>query len=284
MLISIIVPTCNRNDLLVECLDRLAPEKQQAGVEYELIVTDDSKDNRAKSLIEKEYTWARWVEGPKSGPAANRNNGAKMAKGQWLLFIDDDCLPDADVLKEYYKAIQQNPDVLVFEGCITVDRPQESFIEESPVNETGGFLWACNFLIDAKLFLSDLKGFDEDFPYAAMEDVDLDYRLKKKQIKVLFVKSAFVIHPWRMQQKVVSITMKRFKSLLYYLEKHPEMSKKLSTRYFLHMVYNATVALFKDAWRYRFRGFWGRVVFIWLHFYFAIYFIFNKYTIPAEQQ
>ncbi|WP_139112971.1 glycosyltransferase family 2 protein [Mucilaginibacter sp. PPCGB 2223] len=284
MLVSIIVPTCNRNDLLVNCLDLLSPEKQSAGFEYELIVTDDSKDNQARSLIEQQYPWARWVEGPKSGPAANRNNGAKMARGKWLLFIDDDCLPDVHILKEYAAARAANPDVLVFEGCITVDRPQESFIEESPVNETGGFLWACNFLMDANLFLNELKGFDEDFPYAAMEDVDLDYRLKKKQIEVLFVKNAFVVHPWRMQKKVYEITMKRFRSLLYFLNKHPEMSKKLGTRYFLHMVYNAVRALGKDSRRYKFRGFGSRLVYIWLHFYFAIYFLFKQYTIPAEQQ
>jgi len=282
MLISIIVPTCNRNDLLVNCLDLLSPEKQLAGFDYELIVTDDSKHNLARTLIAEKYPWARWVEGPKSGPAANRNNGAKMAKGKWLLFIDDDCLPDANILKAYRAAMEANSDVLVFEGRITVDRPQQSFIEESPVNEDGGYLWACNFVIDADLFLNTLEGFDEDFPYAAMEDVDLDLRLKKKQIPIVFVKAAFVIHPWRMQQKVVEITMKRFKSLLYFLNKHPEMARKLSTRYFLHMVYNAVRALFKDAVRYKFRGVWGRVAFIWLHFYFAIYFMFNRYPAPAR--
>ena len=90
MTFSVIVPTCNRNDLLAKCLELLNPANQTIKEVYEVIVTDDSKNNVAKALIEDIFTWAKWVEGPKRGPAANRNNGAKDAKGDWLIFIDDD--------------------------------------------------------------------------------------------------------------------------------------------------------------------------------------------------
>src|SRR5688572_17920597 len=109
MLISIIVPTCHRNDLLAKCLDRLAPEVQsdvvlcakdsaradrQSGtaespflgatvapnpkaVRYEVIVTDDGKDATAEQMIGESYPWATWLPGPRRGPASNRNNGAR---------------------------------------------------------------------------------------------------------------------------------------------------------------------------------------------------------------
>src|SRR5665213_3286620 len=104
MKFSVIIPTCNRNDLLRKCLDLLAPSNQTID-NYEIIVTDDSKDGIAKDLIKQDYPWVCWVEGPKRGPAANRNNGAKTANGDWLVFIDDDCLPDKNVLNCYKNGI-----------------------------------------------------------------------------------------------------------------------------------------------------------------------------------
>src|SRR5438552_17841427 len=95
MLISVIIPTCHRNDLLVRCLDGLAPGKQDLLPEhYEVIVSDDGSRSTAEKLIAGTYPWARWVTGPRRGPAANRNHGAKHARGEWLAFVDDDCLPD----------------------------------------------------------------------------------------------------------------------------------------------------------------------------------------------
>ena len=63
----------------------------------EVIVSDDSKQCIAKELIQEKYSWVKWIEGPKKGPAANRNNGAKYATGDWFIFIDDDCEPQKDL-------------------------------------------------------------------------------------------------------------------------------------------------------------------------------------------
>src|SRR5436309_24571 len=122
-MLSVIIPTCNRNNLLMQCLERLHPDVQQMHFnEYEIIVTDDSRENNALSLIEKNFKWVRWVQGCNKGPAANRNNGAKHAKGDWLIFIDDDCIPDDEVIKTYKEAITAFAGIRVFEGYVTVDR------------------------------------------------------------------------------------------------------------------------------------------------------------------
>ncbi len=120
-LISVIIPSCNRNELLGKCLNALKPGVQTIGSDsYEIIVTDDSKGDIAAAFIQKNYAWAKWVKGPGKGPAANRNNGAKNAKGEWLVFIDDDCLPDNSLITAYEKAIYIYKDVQVFEGYIGV--------------------------------------------------------------------------------------------------------------------------------------------------------------------
>lgn len=94
-MISVIIPTCDRNEQLAKCLDCLAPGVQTLPAEqYEVIVTDDGSDLTAEQMILERYLWARWVAGPRIGPAANRNNGVQYARGEWLAFTDDDCLPD----------------------------------------------------------------------------------------------------------------------------------------------------------------------------------------------
>jgi GT2 family glycosyltransferase len=221
-LISVIIPTYNRNDLLAKCLDCLSPDNQLIDLSvYEVIVTDDGIENQARGLITKKYPWVKWVEGPKKGPAANRNNGAKYAKGEWLLFTDDDCLPDKNMLNEYLKAINSLPS-LVFEGLTKADRPRLRFDEESPINLYGGNLWSCNFCIHKKYFFN-LLGFDERYPYPAMEDVDLRTRIEKSEM-ILFLPTAIVIHPWR-KIHAINDFIKHFNSSRYYFKIHKVDSK-----------------------------------------------------------
>jgi GT2 family glycosyltransferase len=217
-MLSVIIPTCNRNDLLSQCLNCLdIAVKAIPAIDYEVIVTDDSKDNVAKGLIEEKYAWVNWIEGSKRGPAANRNNGAGIAKGVWLIFIDDDCLPQEGWLSAYVTAIQTNVNAVVLEGKTTAERDRQRFDEEAPINLDGGKLWSCNFAIKKDVF-NQLNGFDETFPFAAMEDVDFHTRVNAHS-PILFVPQAFVIHPWR-RVKPFQNLKKHLKSQKHFAEKY----------------------------------------------------------------
>lgn len=194
---SVIIPTCERREMLAACLERLAPGAQTlAAVDYEVIVSDDGRAT-AESLIRERFPWARWTAGPRRGPAANRNCGAALARGEWLVFTDDDCLPDAGWLGAYAAGRREHGAARVLEGRTYVDRPQEHPLETSPLNENGGLLWSCNFAIERALF-AELGGFDERFPYNAMEDRELHVRLQIRRIAPVFCREAAVLHPWRL--------------------------------------------------------------------------------------
>lgn len=239
-LFSVIIPTYHRNDLLAKCLDCLAPNVQTLPVEqYEVIVTDDGSQTTAEEMIRDRYPWAKWVAGSRQGPAANRNNGARYAKGEWLVFTDDDCLPDPQWLEAYAKAVLTEPSCLVFEGRTYVDRPRRTLAEISPANESGGYLWSCNFAIQRQLFES-ISGFDERFPYAAMEDVDLSRRLTKTGYTFSFIKTASVCHPWK--HKGGWKKLKHYQeSILIYLSIHPEESVKINSQYYLGYTFRSFV-------------------------------------------
>jgi len=222
---SIIIPTYQRNQDLYKCLDCIRSCIENEAIidqnRIETIVSDDARDPALKREIRAHYPWVRYLNGPQKGPAANRNNGAKEATGEWLIFTDDDCLPQHQWLDSFFGSFDQAE---VLEGKTIADRPQQRLDEESPINVSGGLLWSCNFAIKKSLF-TEIGGFDEDFPHAAMEDVDFRIRLQKMAIPIQFV-DAVIIHPWRIQHNFINAWSKRSESWKYLTSKHADYFKK----------------------------------------------------------
>jgi GT2 family glycosyltransferase len=145
-------------------------------------------------MLAVRFPEVRWTDGPKRGPAANRNHGASLATGDFIIFLDDDVEPQEGLIASYQAAIVD--DVNVYEGRTTCRAGIHSPLEHSPVNETGGWLWSCNMMVRASFWRS-LGGFDEEFPYPAMEDVALRERLRQSNERFVFVPGAVVDHPPR---------------------------------------------------------------------------------------
>ena len=191
---SVVVPTYHRNATLAECLTRLAPGTQTlAGPAYEVIVTDDGSTATAQAMVAERFPWARWAAGPRRGPAANRNHGASLARGDWLAFTDDDCLPTPGWLAAFADAAG---DADVLEGRTTCAAGVSSILDEAPINLTGGNLWSCNLAIRVTAF-HGTGGFDERFPHAAVEDMEFAGRVARGGRAVRFVPAAVVDHPPR---------------------------------------------------------------------------------------
>lgn len=196
-LLSVVVPTRHRPVELAHCLERLAPGAQTLpATRYEVLVSDDGDRPGAHALLAERFPWARWQPGPRRGPAANRNAGARAARGRWLAFTDDDCLPEPGWLAALAARIDAGTPVRVLEGRTTDGGLPCGPLETVPGNEDGGFLWSCNFAIERRFFL-ELGGFDEGFPSPHLEDVDLRLRLEDAGHRWEFVPAATVAHPPR---------------------------------------------------------------------------------------
>ncbi len=195
-LISVIVPTCHRDDLLALCLQRLAPGAQSLPVEdYEVIVTDDGSKTTAEQMIREQFPSARWVQGPRKGPAANRNNGARHATGDWLVFTDDDCLPDAGWLRAIATAAAAGEAEVIEGRTVTPDKVDNPFLQGIE-NLKGGSYWSCNLAVRRSAFW-DIGGFDEDFLEAAGEDMEFAFRFRQRGLRPRFCPDALVLHPVR---------------------------------------------------------------------------------------
>ncbi|WP_373545973.1 glycosyltransferase family 2 protein [Chamaesiphon sp.] len=217
--ISVVIPTYHRNELLKKCLDCLKPGVQILPADqYEVIVTDDGSKTTAEGMIRADYPWVQWVAAPGKGPAANRNNGSRYARGEWLAFTDDDCLPEPDWLNAFVASTKGS--ALALEGSIHPLGDMNQDLDSCPINLDGGCFWSANIAVHRTLF-EKVEGFDPNYPYAYHEDADIQGRILS-HTKIIFVREAIVFHPTHSKtvKEVVAFIPKRSIATAYHMNKH----------------------------------------------------------------
>jgi len=248
--ISVIIPTCNREKELELCISNFY--KSILNNNYvEVIVSNDYKKKEIDESIQLKFPKVMFINGPQKGPAANRNHAAKLAKGDWLIFLDDDCIPQQNWLINYKTEITKNC-ALVFEGKTITEREKQRYDEVSPINLLGGKLWSCNFAIQKKLFIS-LNGFDENYPFSTMEDIDFKERAKFLS-NFHFVNESIVVHPWRKR-----IPFKNFKLRIQSQRYFAEKFKQKNTFHFrlkrIKIFVGSLFSNFKELAQFKFKGY-----------------------------
>lgn len=134
-------------------------------------------------------------------PAAARNAGAKLARGDIYCFIDADCLAAPDWIERMVARHEDGAQVVG--GGVALPRSGywtlcdnlavlADFMEWSPVG-TRAHLPSLNFSIRRALFES-IGGFDERFNRLAGEDTDLSFRLRRQGHTLLFDPRARITH------------------------------------------------------------------------------------------
>lgn len=219
--IDIVIPCAGRGDDLMRLLTSLHAECAASIALYveSITVTDDRWTEALRDRLRASFPSVRYVAGPARGPAVNRNHGAGFGDAKWILFLDDDCYVDSELLQAYIRRIEAAPRAEVFEGAIHAvgDRPNGN--HHAPLNTTGGYLWSCNLLIQRRVFEA-VGRFDEEFPFACLEDCDLMDRLKGRRAVIVFADDAVVLHPWRsISEREVS---RAIISHAIYGQKHPD--------------------------------------------------------------
>lgn len=107
MKISIVIPAFNEERLLGQTLahvNSVRPVFAAAGWESELIVCDNNSTDRTAEIARA--AGATVVFEPVNQIARARNTGAAAASGDWLLFIDADLQPSAELFADVLEAIQ----------------------------------------------------------------------------------------------------------------------------------------------------------------------------------
>lgn len=113
VLISVIVPTFNRKDLLKRTINSILDQTYKV---FELIIVDDgSTDNTedyVRSINDKRIRYFKTENW--GGPARPRNIGIDKASGDYIAFCDDDDIWFSDKLKIVAEHIEKFPEVILF--------------------------------------------------------------------------------------------------------------------------------------------------------------------------
>lgn len=107
---DVVVATRNRPERLNRCLLGLS---RQTYRDFAVVVVDDAGNPSAESSIEPRYfdeLELRIVRlESNGGPARARNRGVEASSAPWIVFIDDDVMPDERMLEVHLAAIQSDP-------------------------------------------------------------------------------------------------------------------------------------------------------------------------------
>lgn len=99
-MLSIIIPTKNEEHYLPKLLNSI---KKQTYKDYEIIISDAGSDDRTREIARK--FGCKIIKG--GLPSVGRNNGAKHARGDLLLFLDADVILPKGFLKNLVKKIEE---------------------------------------------------------------------------------------------------------------------------------------------------------------------------------
>jgi GT2 family glycosyltransferase len=207
---TLVIPTFNRSDALLETLQAIALVDYPAHGWEAVVVDDGSTDDTAMVVpkwIEQSGAPVRYLRQLNAGPAAARNRGAAAANGKYLIFIDNDIIIDPDFVRAHLETLTANPNCWVVGRVVHPaeirstpfgryrDAVWEAFHEshsEDLVSETAG-MTAANVSLPAKDF-DRLGGFDEDFTIASSEDWDLGMRARQLGIRILYNSKIVTLH------------------------------------------------------------------------------------------
>ncbi len=206
MILSVIIPTYNRADALNLTLDNLM--KQLFAEEWEVIVINnnctDNTDEIVKIHQQNFPVSLRLVYEKTLGAAAARNAGARVASGDFLVFIDNDILTEPDFLQLHLNFLRENRNSWIVGQVVNLPAQENSAFGKyrkkkfpgisvtKEVMEIDG-ITGQNFSLPREDF-NNLKGFDENLVFCS-EDQELAMRARKQLgIKTLFVPSILVVH------------------------------------------------------------------------------------------
>lgn len=234
---SLIIPIYNRPEEIKELLESLLLSSYKK--EYEIVIIEDGSKIDCKEVVAQyadKFSISYYFK-ENSGPGDSRNYGMKVAKGDYFIILDSDCLIPANYLSEVEKELEANY-VDCFGGS---DAAHESFSKiQKAINftmtsflTTGGIRGGSekigkfqprsfNMGISKKAF-QESKGFGNIHPG---EDPDLSIRLWKLGYKTRLFPNAFVYHKRRIDWDKFSIQVNKFGKARPILDSwYPEYSK-----------------------------------------------------------
>jgi glycosyltransferase involved in cell wall biosynthesis len=206
--LSIIIPYHNNEDTIDRLLRSIF--SSVGAPTFEVVVVDDgSKKELRASWLDIGKKFVKHVRilrlAHNKGPASARNKGAKFARGKFLVFLDSDVELFPDTLKNLAHIYESDPDVVALTGVWVKEQHTKAFFPNWKalrdwsywINERDKsgyyFLFSTRIASIKKSVFLRLGGFDEHYPGALVEDIELTYRIARRYA-IIFAQDVRVRH------------------------------------------------------------------------------------------
>jgi GT2 family glycosyltransferase len=237
---SVVIPTYNRLDQLKTVLAALRKQDRPPDTELEVVVVDDGSTDGTPDWLETETSDLEVIRQRNAGPAVARNRGFEAASGDLILFLGDDTEPQSGWLNAHLEEHRIFGDsgplaVLGYTSFMPgIDTPFLRFINEygaqfgyllidDPRDVPFNFFYTSNISL-ARSELVRLKGFREDFPAAAWEDIEFAYRAVAEGLKIRYQPQARTIHRHCIRPRTFCRRQRTSgRSAAIFAELHPEL-------------------------------------------------------------
>jgi len=236
-MISFIIPAYNSERTIEECVNSVLGQKCQK----EIIVIDNGSTDGTldilKVLAEKHNITV--LKEKKRGPAAARNRGLEVARGDYIAFVDSDVVLPEGWVDEAVKKLESNKEIAGVAG--TAKNAARGLIAElfDPLflyylhrqEEYVSSLATMNALFKGSIIKNER--FDENF--ITSEDPEFSFRLRRKGYRLLLSKELEVLHHHPMRFK--DIFQRWFKYGKNYFRPYFRYTENISPLFLFKMTY-----------------------------------------------
>jgi len=254
--LSIIIVNYHHSHMLGDCLESVYRTIEK--IQFEVILVDNSSnDNGLKSIL-KSYTKTQLINNPKNvGFARANNQGAKIASGDFLLFINPDTIMTEGAVESMLDYIQSdssigilapkvlNPDQTIQYSCrkfptiwsglfnryslmtrlFPNNRYSRDYLmldyDHDSICSVDWVSGCCMMMSESTL--KKASGFDENY-FLFIEDVDLCQVIKKQGLRVVYFPNAKIFHKISSSnaRSTSRVIIKRHQGMIYYNQKYSE--------------------------------------------------------------
>jgi glycosyltransferase involved in cell wall biosynthesis len=209
--LAVVIATYNRADALITCLEHL---ERQTWTDFEVVIVDDGSTDSTPQVLQdyerRSSLKMRFLRQENSGPACARNAAISVVRAPITLMIGDDVFGAPELVERHLKLHQQRPESQVAGLGLTLWDTQKQkvtsfmrFLDQGVQFAYPDLLagkepnWTHFYTSNLSLKTAVLRGhpFDENFPSAALEDIELGFRLTKTEgLEVVFMPEALAHH------------------------------------------------------------------------------------------
>jgi len=207
---TIVIPSYNRGHIVGRAIESVL---NQSYSDFEIIVVDDGSTDNTKEVV-CQYMDCRinYFFQENSGVSVARNTGSKLAKGDYLVFLDSDDYVKDIWLKDFFNVLQHNlTDVVICRSRITEDFK----------NDSSSFL-AGTFAIKKNVFF-DIGMYDEKLRFG--ENTELNWRINFNNSRIKTIENSNIIYDVTYSEGG-SNSQNKVDFFYYVIEKHKEFIQK----------------------------------------------------------